>query len=208
MTTYVTMRNRIIDEMVNESVTTAQVNAAINSAIAHYQRVRFYFNESRAETFSTVASQEFYGSAANTNIPNLSKIDTLLITVNGTRYPLTVKPWELLEAKSSTTTATGQPDEYSYYAQQIRLYPIPDAVYTVRISGLVRFAALSADGDSNAWLTDGEALIRARAKWDLAVNVCYAPEIENSAGEMESGALRVLNAETVRRISSRISGYM
>ena len=207
MTTYVTMRNRILDEMVNESLTTAQVNAAINSAIAHYQRERFYFNESRAETFSTVASQEFYGSAANTNIPNLSRIDRLVATVNGTRYPLTLQPWELLEEKSSTTTATGQPDEYCYYAQQIRLYPIPDAVYTVRISGLIRTAALSADGDTNAWLTDAEELIRARAKWDLAVNVIYAPEIASAADDLGGAALRVLNAETVRRLSSRISGY-
>lgn len=208
MTTYATMRTRILDEIINESLTTAQVNAAIQSAIAHYQRVRFYFNETRAETFLTMSSQEFYDAADNTNIPNLSKIDKLVISVNGTRYPLTVQPWELLEQKSSTTTALGQPDEYSYYAQQIRLYPIPDGSYTVRISGLVRFAALSADGDTNDWMTDGEELIRARAKWDLAANVVYAPEIELAAGKMESIALRVLNAETVRRLSSRISGYM
>ena len=194
--------------MVNESLTTAQVNLAIQSAIAYYQRCRFYFNESRAQTFSTVASQEYYGTADNTNIPNLSKIDTLVISVNGVRYPLTVQPWDMLEQKASTTTSLGQPDEYAYYAQQIRLYPIPDGSYTIQISGLIRFAALSADGDTNDWVTDGEELIRARAKWDLAMNVCYAPEIEMAAGKMESIALRVLNAETVRRISSRISGYM
>jgi hypothetical protein len=208
MTTYATMRTRILDEMVNESLTTAQVNAAIQSSIAHYQRMRFYFNESRAETFVTVASQEFYGTSDNTNIPNLSKIDRLVISVNGTRYPLTVENWEWFENMSSTTTALGQPTEYCYYAQQLRLYPIPDGAYTVRISGLVRFAALSADGDSNAWMTDGETLIRGRSKWDLAMNVCYSPEIESSAAELEASALRALNSETVRRISSRLSGYL
>ena len=207
MTTYVTMRNRITDEMVNESLTTAQVNNAIQSAIAHYQSVRFYFNESRSETFSTVASQEFYAAAANANIPNLSKIDRLTITVNSVRYPITPQSWDWIDTISSTTSSTGQPTDYCYYAQQIRLYPIPDAVYTVRISGLVRFAALSADADTNAWMTDGEALIRGRAKWDLAINVVYSPEIEASAAELEASALRVLNAETVRRMSSRIASY-
>ena len=202
------MRNRILDELVNESLTAAQVNNAINSAIAHYQRERFYFNESRSETFATVASQEFYGTSDNANIPNLSKIDNLTITVNGNRYPLVNKEWDWIDRISVTTTATGQPTDYSYYNQQIRLYPIPDAVYTIRISGLIRTTALSADGDTNAWLTDGEEMIRARAKWDLAMNVIWAQDIAAMSAEVELGAKRALDKETVRRLSSRISGYM
>ena len=202
------MRTRISDELVNESLTTAQINAAIQSAIAHYQRQRFYFNESRAETFSTVASQEYYAAAANANIPNLSAIDELTITVNSDRYPLRPQTWEYMETIASTATATGQPGDYCYYAQQIRLYPIPDAVYTVRITGLVRFAALSADGDTNAWMTDAEELIRARAKWDIGANVIYAPEVTAAAGEMESVAYRVLRAETIRRTSSKLRAWL
>ena len=208
MTTYVTMRSRISDELVNESLTTAQINAAIQSAIAHYQRKRFYFNESRAETFSTVASQEFYGTADNANIPNLSLIDKLTMTASGTRFKLTPRSWEWIDERSSTTTAIGQPTDYCYYAQQIRLYSIPDAVYTVRISGLVRFAALSADGDSNAWMTDGEALIRGRAKWDIGTNVIYSDEIAAKGSELEMSSLRALEAENTRRLSSSVRPYL
>lgn len=208
MTTYATMRDRILDEMVNESLTAAQVNNAIQSAIVHYQPRRFYFNENRGETFSTVVSQEFYSTAANANIPNLSFIDKLTITVNGSRYHLEPQPWEWIDKVSVMSTTNGQPTDYCYYSQQIRLYPIPDAVYTVRISGLVRLAALSADGDSNAWTTDAEALIRGRAKWDLGTNVVWAPEIAGAGEAVEMAALRALNAETNRRLGSRLSGYV
>lgn len=199
MTTYATMRNRITDEFVNESLTTAQVNLAIQAAINHYQRERFYFTESRAQTFTTVASQEFYTSSDNTNIPNLSIIDELTITINGVRSPLRERNWEWIDTVSNTTN-TSQPTDYCYYGQQIRLYPIPDAAYTVRISGLIRLTTLSADGDSNAWMTDGEELIRARAKWDLAVNILHAPELADAATALEQRAYRALKDETNRRI--------
>lgn len=199
MTTYATMRTRILDEYVNEKLTAAQVNSAIQSAIAYYQRKRFYFTESRSETFPTVISQEFYGAAANANIPNLSLIDELTITVNGLRYALRALNWEEIDWISTTTTSVGAPTDYCYYAQQIRLYPIPDAVYTVRISGLIRFAALSADGDSNAWMTDGEELIRQRAKWDLATNILHADELALRANAAELIAHNALWDETIRR---------
>lgn len=202
MTTYATMRTRILDEYTNESLTAAQVNSAIQSAIAHYQRERFYFNESRSVTFSTAASQEFYTSSDASDIPNLSLIDELTITDNGTRRPLIPRTWDWIDTVSTTTTSVGSPTDYCYYAQQIRLYPIPDAVYSIRISGLIRLTTLSADSDSNAWMIDGEELIRQRAKWDLATNYLMAPDLSSAASECEAVAYRVLKAETARRLGS------
>src|SRR6185369_14885100 len=115
MTTYVIMRTRIKDEYTNESISDAQVNSAIQSAIAHYQRELFYFNESRSVTFSTVASQEFYTSSDASDIPNLSLIDDLNITVNGTRYPLNERSWDWIDNVSTTTTSISAPSDYCYY---------------------------------------------------------------------------------------------
>lgn len=201
MTTYLTMRTRIKDEYVNESLTDAQINNAIQSAIAHYQRERFYFIEDRAQTFTTVASQEFYTSSDNANIPNLSIIDELTITANGVRYPLNERGWDWIDNISTTTTSISQPTDYCYYGQSIRLYPIPDAVYTIRISGLIRLATLSADSDTNAWMTDGEELIRQRAKWDLAANTLTADDLASRARDCELIAYAALKAETNRRLS-------
>ena len=205
--TYSTIRTRIADEFDDSALagmTAAQVNNAIQAAILHYQRERFYFTESRAQTFATVASQEFYGTADNSNIPNLSQIDELTITVNGLRYPLNQRPWEWIDLVSTTTTSTGAPTDYCYYASQIRLYPIPDAAYTVRISGLIRLATLSADGDTNAWVTvgDGEELIRQRAKWDLATNLLNMdPDQAMKFKGAEMVAYNALRSENIRRLA-------
>lgn len=207
MTTLATMRTRIASEFVNESITSAQIDAAIQSAIKHYQRERWYFTESRTETFNTVASQEFYGTADNANIPNLSLIDQLTITINSTRDQLTERSWEWIDNVSTTTTSISAPTDYCYYAQQIRLYPIPDAVYPIRISGLIRLAALSADSDSNAWMIDGEEMIRGRAKWDLAVNVFYGSEQADAALALEQRAYSVLRRDTDRRSSTKIKPW-
>lgn len=181
------------------SPTTAQINLAILSAIEHYRRSRWYFLESRAQTFSTVASQEFYGTSDNTNIPNLSVIDELTITVNSTRYQLIERAWEYIDRVLSTTTILGPPTHYAYYAQQLRLSPIPDAVYSVRISGVIRLADLSADADTNAWTTDAEELIRARASWDLTKHVLGSDERAASWKGSEMEALARLRMENAQR---------
>lgn len=209
MTTYSVLRTRISDELVNENLTTDQINNAIQSAIAHYQRQRYYFLESRGQTFATVDAQEFYTSSDNANIDDLSLIDELTITVNTLRYPLYPRTWEWIDFVSTTTATEGPPTDYCYYAQQIRLYPIPDQVYTIRISGLIRLATLSADGDSNAWTTDGEELIRNRAKWDLATNILHADDIAMRCKATELIAAQALADETTMRLASgRIRAWL
>lgn len=170
--TYGDMKTRIADELARSDLT-SQIALAVLSSVKHYERRRFYFNEGRASTFSTVAGQEFYGSADLADIPNYLDIDTLRITISSnSNYTLDPKTYEYLdEINVGGTTTRGQPVFYSNYAQQIRLYPVPDAVYTMRISGVKALTALSADADTNAWTTDAEDLIRHRAKWDIYANV-------------------------------------
>jgi len=54
--TYVDLQNRIADELLTgATVTTAQIKLEILSAIQHYERERFWFNEAQT-TLSTAAS--------------------------------------------------------------------------------------------------------------------------------------------------------
>ena len=78
MSTYGTMKTRIADEFVNESITTAQISNAIQTAIKHYQRKPFWFNTKRS-TFATVAAQEEYAAAANADIPYIVMIDSMSV---------------------------------------------------------------------------------------------------------------------------------
>lgn len=170
MTTYATMRSRIADEISDSNLTT-QINRAILSAIALYERQRFYFNTRVTDTFAFVADQEYYGSAALAAIPNLIAIDDMYATIGTTRYQILPATFDEIAAMQDGGMTADPPYRYAYHAQQLRMYPIPSAVRTVTMADHYRLTALSADGDSNAWTTDAEELIRCHAKHDLATNV-------------------------------------
>ena len=77
--------------------------------------------------------------------------------------------------QSLPTVYTGQPDSYAIYADQLRLFPIPDSAgpnngsYDLTLSTLAQLgpSPLVNDTDTNAWMTEGEQLIRAQALRNL-----------------------------------------
>lgn len=143
-----------------------QIERCVQEAIDHYAKRRFWWNESTSETFATVASQENYGAAANAKIPYVVEFDSVKIAISSTdKRTLRKVSWEDIEELNTSGTSTGQPSMYAYYAQQIRLYPIPSDAWTVTMAGLFLLTRLSADGDANAWVTrvQGEKLIRCHA---------------------------------------------
>lgn len=170
--TFGDIKTRIADE-ISRSDLTSQIQTAVLSAIEYYEKRRFYFNEMRSLTFSTVAGQEFYTSSDAAGIAQLTAIDSVRITTSDT-YALEPEKYDVLDAISeSTTTDYGEPTMYAYFGRQFRLYPIPSSAWTVRVSGVKSLTTLSASSDTNAWTTgaDAEALIRMRAKGDLYANV-------------------------------------
>lgn len=197
MTDFVTMQTRIADELLdNGALSTAQIKAAIQSAIKHYERKPFYFNQKKASTFSTVASQEYYGTAANADIPYIVEMKSFVI---GT-YNSKVKSVDFSDIDMAQSgSVTGLPTAYGYYEQKIRLFPIPDAVYTATLAYIYRLTALSADGDTNAWMTDAEELIRQSAKRILALDILHADDIAMRCYNREREVLDELQAENRRR---------
>lgn len=194
MATLAVLKARIADELARADLST-QIGRAITSAIAHHERRRFYWNEAVA-TFSTVAAQEYYSTAALADIATLARIDSLRVTVNSGMYPLTARSVEWMEFYSSGTPSTGDPTDYCYHSQRIRLYPVPAAVRTMTLVYVKRLAALTSDTQNNAWTDDGEELIRTRAKVDLLENV-----IREEAGFAEATRLRAREAEILSEIS-------
>lgn len=211
MTTYGTMVDRIEDEIADTSGNLeTQIQRAIKSAIAHYQRRRFYFNE-KVATFSTVAAQQWYSSSDLSDIPNIVEIDRMAITIGSTNYPLNARSQQWIEDMYVGTSDTGDLTDYAYYRQQIRLYPIPTAVRTITLSYVYQPSALSASTDSNVWTTDAEELIRQRAKAVLKVDVlnddrAAAEAVARTASRLpglsalEGAAFEALVDETTRRV--------
>lgn len=147
---------------------------------------------------------------------NLAKIDKLHVLVTSNRYPLTVRTWQYLDDVSVNPAVIGLPVDYSYFAGQLRIYPIPDGAYPITVSGIQRLTALVANSDSNAWTLDAEALIRAEAKADIFENVIQEPALADRQRALiygnpalgDQGYLYALKRETaVRRKASIRPSY-
>jgi hypothetical protein len=172
VSTQTIMKARIADELARSDLT-SQIAYAITDAIAAYQAERWWFNESRTTvSFSTVDGQEFYTSSDDADIANIRKMDYAVLYVGNDVRKLEYNSPETMEYLSVNGTQEGTPWSYGWFDNKIRLYPVPDAVYTIRIAAHVKVAAPASDGEaSNPWMTDAERLIRARAKLELALHV-------------------------------------
>lgn len=199
MTTLPIMVTRIENEIDDENIRD-QVILAIRSAIQLYAPKKFYFNQ-KVFTFSTVAAQELYTVSAAADIESFTEVLSSYVTSGGTRYLFNQIGNEAID-DAQTGLITGRPTLWSYFAQKIRPFPIPDAVYVATISAHVKLAALTDDGtatNTNAWMTDGEILIRQAAKRMLYSDVIKEQADALTAGGAEAQALEALEYETFLR---------
>ena len=165
------MKLRIKNE-IGRSDIDGDIANAIADAIELYQQERFYWNESRAITFSTVANQEFYTSSDAASIGTITKIDYVSIYIGDQPFQLLPMAPADIENLSTNGTSTGQPSWYCYYDEQLRFYPVPDGVWTIRVGAQVTATAPASDAEaSNPWMVKAERLIRNRAKAELYSHV-------------------------------------
>lgn len=196
-----TLKSRIASEIHRSDLTTS-IAYAIADAVAHYQGKRFRFNQARA-TLSTVAGTEFYD-----DLDDVGQIDAITATVNGRKYVLDEMNFGDGEWINSTTTQQGQPTRWSWYDNQIRLYPIPDAAYSLTVSYQKKIAAPASDTDSNAWTTEAEPLIRYAAEKRLYRDILMDDAAGMKAEMAETEALRRLTKESNQLASGGLRGSM
>lgn len=207
MTTFGTLEDRIASEVRAISTAAAsdiqtQIRAAILSAIKHHERERFYFNEARV-TLTTSSSAEYYTSAELAMLSTTPQIDSIRCLISNGDYRLVRRDLSWFEDIAQQHGTVGDPTDWTYYGQQLRLYPAGGSTArNLEILYVSRFATLSATADTNGWLTDAEEMIRARAKWDLYSNVVRNVEKATMMKGIELDALAALRRETVGRISS------
>lgn len=216
--TYIVLQRQVADELgdrtdlltalSDSSLTLSPVKNAIQSAIAKWEREPFYFNEVYGTLFTTVSAQETYTSSDAAAIATSPDLIHLHVLVNANRYELTPRSWQYIDGISVNPQNTGEPVDYAVFAEQIRLYPIPNGAYPVTQSGTTRPAALSNDSDANVWTQDAYDLIRSEAKLILAREVLHDDAMEarmvkaiygNPGVRRERGYLAALKAETMRR---------
>jgi len=180
MTTFGTMQQRIRDEM-NRDGLTGDIKDSIRSSISYYESDRFFFNEFSASASTTTGDPYVTPPAATL------EVDLVIKKVSGSKTPMTER--NFLEVESYAE-ATSEPNVYAKFSDKLRFYPVPDAVYEINLFGKQKLTDISADAtsaDTNSWMTDGEALIRSKAKEAL-----YRHKLRNTeeANKMEREAER------------------
>lgn len=191
MATYGAVVNRVIEELPrSDSSITAVVQAALLTAADFYTNERFWFNEKQT-TLTTSSSLAYYAWPSD-----LIETDSVLCTDSaGTKYELEPVSFQEMNA-FDPGNAYGQPCYYSTYNKQFRLYPVPDATYTIIVSHQYAPATLSASTDTNPWTTEAEALIRARTLKYLAGVRFKDYEAAKVYEEMERQELERLKKQT------------
>jgi hypothetical protein len=199
MSGYSDMQTRIADEIARTDLT-SQIQLAILSAVRHYAKERWYFTET-STTFSTVASTQTYALPSD-----FKAMERVTLTYpNNSFWDLTYRPFEYIGRITSISTLTGPPQDYAIYSQQLWLYPIPGDVYTITEYYEQEIASLSATPD-NAWMVDGEELIRSRAKADIYENVIrdVPDDVAAARGREADAYAQLRSSSTTRTAQGRV----
>jgi hypothetical protein len=155
MGTYAELRARVAAEL-NRTDQTANIISAIDRAIAAYADQRFWFNQTHAT--ATLDAGETYLVAPR-------RLDDLFVLDGTTRYRLDEVTQSEMEDLHAGTASAGLPYLYAEYGSTVRVYPEPDQTYTFDSWGVFDVTpALSSDAASNAWTSEAQDLIAARAK--------------------------------------------
>lgn len=199
MATFLDLKTTVANEIRRSDLTT-EVQSAVLSAVRYYTSQRLWFNEASG-TFDTVAGTSEYG---NGTIPDgIVELDLVTVTVNGRVQELDPYPWQEL-ASIDQSSWRGIPNRYGWRAEAIRLYPTPNAVYTVSCYFLKEMTELVDDTDENVWTNEGFDLIKHRAKATLWDGVIYAPQRADRSRLLEQEELGKMMIRTNKMSASNI----
>lgn len=141
------------------------VQREILSAIRFYEHRRFSFNE-RILTPTLSATNTYLFSALlanNSDVEDIFSIDTIKVRYSSRLVDVCKMPWSDLFMLDPSNITAGLPDFYAVFNKTLRIYPTPNTDLPSQMPAHIKLTTLAQDGDTNAWLVEGEELIRSRA---------------------------------------------
>jgi len=209
-TTLAGLRSRIIaetnrDDLADDLAT--GLDQAIADAIDFYAAEPWWFNQPRA-TATTTSGNEYVTKPSGARVQ-----DRVMLLIGDVRYGMTKRSLAEIEGLYSSSSQ-GQPTDWCDYGTQVRLWPKPNAAYTLVWLGDSDVAALdyADDASSSYWTNQGAALICARAKVILYRDYLSAEATDPRlilAQSQEKEAYDRLKGETNRRVGTgRIRGSL
>lgn len=194
---------RIREDIDRGSDFDGRIKQAIVDAIRFYRTRRLGFNLKRARALLTSGNEIV-------SLPlDWIEADFLRLEDDGTRLPMEEVTYDWMEDDGRNDDIRGRPTKYAIQHRELRLYPIPDRSYTLVLSfqyDLQNVSISASDGETNAWLTEAEELIRKHAMSELYVLYIDGPEAIAKGNLLrahcEEDVLPVLEAQAAREQSS------
>lgn len=196
MPTYLDVQNRIATDFLGRSDLNAQIKNGIQTTIRHYQRERFWFNET-STLLVCVTSIETIATPAD-----FLFLQELMVVQNSAAIQLVAAPFDFIRRLNINNTV-GLPTRYCLYGENFHLANLPDSAYVVPCYYVQQLPVLSADTDTNGWLSAAQDLIvygASKYVWAntlrnlSAANACAMLEI-SAAGEFRRQAEQRQNLE-------------
>lgn len=191
MATLADLKTRIVTETSRsdlEDELADQLLLHIQRACEFYASEKFWFN-------SIITTAPTVGGTQTVNVPaTVRRVDKVTIPA------LDIVLNECTLADFDDYTLSGVPWAYAYYNDALRLYPTPDAAYTLQITGLAQVDAPTDDADTSIWTDEAQDLIVARTKFTLFRGQFRDPEGAQLANAEVQEAFARLKNETAKRL--------
>lgn len=183
------LQSAIQRELLNRTDLTTEISAAINSAISHYAKQKFWFSE-KDTTLTTV------NATASLALPSdFGFVDGLTIIYS--TYPIRMerRDWKTMQDLIVNTTAlVGQPTDYAIYENKLWFWPTPNGAYSVTLYENFLNAAPTNGTDTSNWTQVGvaEELIRSRTVADIECHILKKDAAKQEMGVMFAAGLPFL----------------
>src|SRR5882672_10532990 len=174
MATFLEVQQRVNLDCLNRLDQVPETKRAINAAIRSYEGQRFWFNET-ATALTLSAGQSYVNFPSDFLI-----LDEIQVTISSADYALIGRSFAEIKELNTTRTRS-QPEYFCQYGQRFELAPIPDSAYPVIVSYMQKLPPLSADSDTNDWLSAAEDVIVYCAAKLVAANLGRADEASKFA---------------------------
>jgi hypothetical protein len=204
---------RICDDISRpESEMAAVAQREILTAITFYESKRLTFNERTLVVTLSQTSDYAYSFLVknDTDVEDIIAIDDPIKALYSNREDtIWLEPWRDLYALDQLGVSTTVPSCWSHWNNTVRFYPAPNNDLVVTIQAHVRLTTLlSASGlpTTNAWLTDGEELIRNRATRMVWTKKLMDMEMGSVYQTLETEAYaRMMQAAGARHLTGRLA---
>jgi hypothetical protein len=191
----------IQEDLVDERLTSQQIQGAILASIEFYARQEFYFNIP-IYNFPIVPEKEIYTVADNPYIKDTFSIKLVIADLQSTgRGLIDLTPYNIQnDYPIRPVVSPTLPRFYTYNNFTLRLTPPSSYPGTLTVVAAVKFAPLASESDTNMWLQEASEMIRASAKRRLCLNVFHDREMAEGNAILEREQREYLERETTKRL--------